>query len=44
MDRKTVLVGSIPADGAEEAMTLALRQVGPHLRQLSDGETGDRDR
>jgi hypothetical protein len=44
VDRKTVLVGSIPADGAEEAMTLALRQVGPHLRQLSDGETGDRDR
>jgi hypothetical protein len=44
VDRKTVLVGSIPADGAEEAMALALRQVGPHLRQLPDGETGDRDR
>lgn len=25
-------------------MTRALREVGPHLRQLPDGETGDRDR
>jgi hypothetical protein len=44
MDRKTLLVGSIPAGSAEEAMTLALQRVGPHLRQLPDGETGDRNR
>jgi hypothetical protein len=44
VDRKTVLVGSIPAGSGEEAMTQALREVGPHLRHLPDGETGDRDR
>lgn len=42
--RKTVLVGSIPAPDAEGAMRLALREVGPHLRYLPDGETGERDR
>ena len=44
MDRKTVLVGSIPAGSAEEAMTQALREVGPHLRQLPDGETAGMQR
>lgn len=44
MDRKTLLVGSIPAGSGEEAMRQALREVGPHLLQLPDGETGDRDR
>ncbi|MQA12634.1 MAG: hypothetical protein GEV09_00250 [Pseudonocardiaceae bacterium] len=43
-ERKTLLVGSIPAGGAEEAMTQALREVGPQLRHLPDGETGERDR
>jgi hypothetical protein len=42
--RRTLLVGSIPAASAEDAMTLALREVGPHLRYLPDGETGERDR
>lgn len=41
-DRKTLLVGSIPADNAEDAMTQALREVGPHLRHVPDGETGER--
>ncbi len=42
--RSTLLVGSIPAGSAEEAMTQAMREVGPHLRYLPDGETGERDR
>lgn len=42
--RRTLLVGSIPATSAEDAMTLAMREVGPYLRYLPDGETGERDR
>jgi hypothetical protein len=42
--RKTLLVGSIPAGTAEQAMTQALGELGPHLRYLPDGETGERDR
>ncbi len=42
--RRTLLVGSIPAGNAEDAMTLAMREVGPYLRYLPDGETGERDR
>jgi hypothetical protein len=38
----TLLVGSIPADDAESAMRQALREVGPYLRHLPDGETGER--
>lgn len=41
--RRTLLVGSIPAASAEHAMTLAMREVGPHLRYLPDGGTGERD-
>jgi hypothetical protein len=41
-ERKTLLVGSIPAADAEEAMTKALTEIGPHLRCLPDGETGER--
>jgi len=37
-------VGSIPAATAEEAMTEAVGELGPFLRALPDGETGDRDR
>ncbi|MDT7594556.1 MAG: hypothetical protein QOJ06_102 [Pseudonocardiales bacterium] len=29
---------------AEEAMTVAMREVGPCLRYLPDGETGETDR
>lgn len=43
-NRRTLLVGSIPAGSAEEAMTLAMREVGPYLRYIPDGETGERDR
>lgn len=42
--RRTLLVGSIPVGSAEDAMTLAMCEVGPHLRYLPDGETGERDR
>lgn len=44
MVRHAVLIGSIPADNAGDAMTEAMRMVGPHLRALPDGETGDRSR
>lgn len=36
------LVGSIPEDTPEAAMTAALERLGPHLRWLPDGETGPR--
>lgn len=36
------LVGSLPGDTPEEAMRLALERLGPHLRWLPDGETGER--
>lgn len=42
MHRKTLLVGSVPARGPQEAMTEALTEVGAHLDQMPDGETGDR--
>lgn len=43
-NRKTLLVGSIPAEDAGQAMSQALTELGPHLRYLPDGETGERDR
>jgi hypothetical protein len=42
MTRIAHLVGSIPLDSAEEAMTAALDRMGPDLRWLPDGETGER--
>ena len=42
MTRTAHLVGSIPLDSAEEAMTAALERMGPNLRSLPDGETGER--
>lgn len=36
------LVGSLPGDSEAEAMGIALDLLGPHLRSLPDGETGDR--
>ena len=42
MSRIAHLVGSIPLDSAEEAMTEALERLGPNLRWLPDGETGER--
>jgi hypothetical protein len=40
--RSAHLVGSLPGDSAEHAMTDALARLGPRLRSLPDGETGDR--
>ncbi len=36
------LVGSLPGQSAEEAMSLAIDVLGPRLASLPDGETGDR--
>jgi hypothetical protein len=41
-ERKTLLVGSIPAVDTAEAVALALDEVGPHLISIPDGETGAR--
>ncbi len=41
-ERGTHLVGSLPGSDAEEAMETALKVLGPRLRTLPDGETGDR--
>lgn len=41
--RRALLIGSIPGDSGEQAMSQALRELGPHLDYLPDGETGDRD-
>lgn len=39
MSREVHLVGTLPAETGEDAMTLALDRLGPHLRRVSDGET-----
>ncbi|WP_163507056.1 hypothetical protein [Fodinicola acaciae] len=41
-ERKALLLGTLPGASAEEAMRAAVDRLGPHLRQLPDGETGDR--
>ena len=40
--RQSLLVGSLPAPDARQAMELGLDTVGDWLRALPDGETGDR--
>jgi len=40
--RAAHLVGSIPADSADDAMHLATTHLGSRLRTLPDGETGER--
>lgn len=42
MARSSHLVGSIPAADTESAMRLAVGRLGPTLRMLPDGETGER--
>ena len=42
MARIAHLVGSIPAQDADEAMDLAVSRLGSRLRYLPDGETGER--
>lgn len=41
-ERRSHLVGTIPAPGPREAMELALDELGPSLDMLPDGETGQR--
>jgi len=40
--RHAHLVGSIPGENPEAAMRLAMTTLGPRLRSLPDGETGER--
>jgi hypothetical protein len=40
--RSAHLVGSLPAEDTDDAMRLALNELGPRLRWLPDGETGER--
>ena len=42
MPRTAHLVGSVPLESAEAAMTAGLERLGPNLRWLPDGETGER--
>lgn len=42
MTRSAHLVGSIPFATPDEAMTVSLDRLGPYLRTLPDGETGER--
>lgn len=42
MAREAHLVGSIPGSSPAEAMGMALELLGPYLRSLPDGETGER--
>ncbi len=42
MPRQAHLVGSLPGDTPLEAMMAALDVLGPYLRTLPDGETGER--
>ena len=42
MSRTAHLVGSVPLEAAEAAMTAGLERLGPNLRWLPDGETGER--
>lgn len=42
MGRSAHLVGSVPAADTDEAMRLALDELGPRLETLPDGETGER--
>ncbi len=42
MSRAAHLVGSLPGDSADDAMRLAVSNLGPALQSLPDGETGER--
>jgi hypothetical protein len=42
VDRDAHLVGSLPGPDARTAMTTAVEILGPRLRSLPDGETGER--
>jgi hypothetical protein len=38
------LIGSIPLGSSEEVFRTLARELGPHLRRMPDGETGERSR
>lgn len=40
--RGALLVGSVPADSAEDAISLGLSKLGGRLHSMPDGETGER--
>jgi hypothetical protein len=41
-ERMAHLVGALPGDTPQDALELAYSTVGPHLRSVPDGETGER--
>jgi hypothetical protein len=42
MSRNVHLVGSVPLPDAREVFTVVSRALGPHLKRIPDGETGER--
>src|SRR6201986_2634798 len=42
MSRNVHLVGSVPLPDAREVFTAVSRELGPHLKRIPDGETGER--
>lgn len=42
MSRNVHLVGSVPLSNATEVFTVVSRELGPYLKYLPDGETGER--
>jgi hypothetical protein len=42
VSRHVHLVGSVPLSDAREVFTVLGRELGPHLRRMPDGETGER--
>lgn len=42
LDPEILIVGSIPLKNADEAINAAWTALGPHLRRIPDGETGER--
>ena len=42
MSRHLHLVGSVPLSDAREVFTVVSRQLGPYLKRIPDGETGER--
>ena len=42
MTRSVHLVGALPGDSPQEALDIAYSTVGPYLRSVPDGETGER--
>jgi hypothetical protein len=42
LDPEILVVGSVPAKNADEAIDTVYAALGPYLRRVPDGETGER--